>query len=98
MMDIAYANISNVKIHSDDVAIHSANKEYHVERIQKEFKLLLPNELRLRMKKVFFMQPKVELLGNLGDKNGFYADEYRTATTKMHLLLVAGSKWAHSLA
>lgn len=65
MMDTILANVSNVKCYIDDVVAHSKTKEEHVEHI----KMVMKNGLKLKLRKCFFMQPNVELLGHYVNKN-----------------------------
>ena len=74
MMDKILANVDNVRCYIDDVVIHSKTKEEHVTHLKTVFDLLRKNGLRLRLKKCFFMQPRVELLGHYVDADGVHVD------------------------
>ena len=75
MMDKMLCNVKNVKCYVDDVVIHSATAEEHLEHLETVFKLLRKHGLRLRLKKCSFMQPRVELLGHIVDSNGVHVED-----------------------
>ncbi len=75
IMDNLVANVSNVKCYVDDVIVHSATMEDHVEHLEKAMSLLRKRGLRVRLRKCFFMQPRVQLLGQIIDRYGVHTDE-----------------------
>ena len=77
MMDEILANVENVRCYIDDVVIHSKTKEEHMTHLETVFDLLRKNGLRLRLKKCFFMQPRVELLGHFVDAEGVHMDHIK---------------------
>ena len=70
-------NIDNVRCYVDDVVIFSKNTEEHAAHLKNAFRILKDNGLRLRIKKCSFMQPRVELLGHIVDKNGVHIDDQK---------------------
>ena len=72
MMDRILANVENVKCYVDDVVIHTTNREEHVDHIETVFQGLRKHSLRRRLKNCFFMQSRVELLGDFVDKDGVW--------------------------
>ena len=82
MMGNILVNISNVKYYVDDVIIHSATAESHIKHLENVFVLLLKHELRIRLKKCWFMQTRVELLGHCIDKESIHTDERKVHTIR----------------
>ncbi len=60
---------------STTLPIFSKSTEEHASHLENVFAILKNIGLKLRIKKCSFMQPSVELLGHIVDKNGFHVDE-----------------------
>ncbi len=69
MMDRILLNFENVRCYVDDAVIFSKNTEEHAIHLENIFTILKKNGLRLRIEKCSFMQPSVELLGHIVDRN-----------------------------
>ncbi len=54
-----------MKCYVDDVVFPSATQEEHIAHLDKVMSLLRSQGLRMRLKKSFFIQPRVELLGHI---------------------------------
>ena len=77
MMYRALLNVYNVRCYLDAVGIFSKDEVDDLVHLKNLFELLEENGLRLRTKKCSFLRFKVELLGNLEDKNGAHVDEQK---------------------
>ena len=77
MMDRILLNVENVRCYVDDVVIFSTNTEEHAIHLENIFRILRNDGLRLRIKKFSFMQPSVELLGHIVDRNGVHIDDQK---------------------
>ncbi len=77
MMDIILLNVANVRCYIEDVVVFWKNTEEHARYLENVFAILKNNGLRLRIKKCSFMQPSVELLGHIVDKNSVHVDEQK---------------------
>ena len=77
MMDSLMANVCNVKCYVDDVVVHSASVEEHVQHLEKVMSLLRKHRLHVRLRNCFFMRPRVQLLGHVIDECGVHTDEYK---------------------
>ena len=86
MMNNILASVINVKCYIDDVVIHSATEEERIVHLDTVLKLLRKHGLRLRLKKCFFMQDCVQLLGQYEDKDG--VTKYITEVVGRELTLV----------
>ncbi len=75
MMNYLLANVSNVKCYVDDVVVHSATMEKHLEHLEKVISLLRKHGLWVRLSNFFFMQSRVQQLGNVIDKCDVHTDE-----------------------
>ncbi len=61
MMDKVVLKVNNVRCFVDDVVIFSKNIVEHTTLPKVELRILKGNELRLTIKKCYFMQPSMEL-------------------------------------
>ncbi len=77
MMDRILLKVDNVRCYVDDVVIFSKNTEEHAVHLDNVLRILKDNGLRLRIKKCSFMQPSVELLGHIVDKNVVHVDDQK---------------------
>ncbi len=68
MMGNVLANASNLKCYVDDVVVHSASIEKHIKHLENIMSLLRNHKLRVQLRKYFFMQLRVELLGHVMNK------------------------------
>ena len=73
MINISLANVRNVKCYLDDIIIHSATIEEHINHLDK----LCPyyaSMVPLLDQECFFMQPKVLLIGSVIGRYGIHTD------------------------
>ncbi len=75
MMDRILVNVGNVRCYVDGV--FSKNTEEHAIHLENVFRILKNNGLRLRIKKCSFMQPSLELLGHIVDRNSVHVDDQK---------------------
>ncbi len=75
MMNNLLANFSNVECYVDEVIVHSATMEEHIQNLETVMSLLRKHGLRVRLSKCFFMQPKLQLLGHVIYRYGVHTDE-----------------------
>ena len=76
--DNTLLNVSNVKSYVYGVVVHSATEE----SLENVFALLLKHQLRIRLKKCSFMQPRVELMGHCIEKESIHTDERKAQTIR----------------
>ncbi len=81
-MDNILANTENVKCYVEDVVVHLATEEELIAHLDKVMSLLRKHGLRLRLKKCFFMQPRVELLGHIVSEHGVHVDDARISVIR----------------
>ncbi len=79
MMDRILLKFDNVRCYVDDVLIFSKNTEEHAMHLGNVYRILTDNGLKLRIKKVSFMQQSVELLGHIVDENGVQVERCNTS-------------------
>ena len=77
MMDRILLNVANVRCYVDEVVVFSKTTEEHANHLENEFAILKNNGLRLKIKKCSFMQPSMELLGHILDRNCVHVDEQK---------------------
>ena len=75
MMDRILLKVYYLRCYIDGVVIFSKKTEEHAMHLKNVFRILKDNGLRLRIKKCSFMQPSVELLEHIVDKNGVHVDD-----------------------
>ncbi len=75
MMDWILLKVDILRYYVDGVVIFSKNTDEHEMHLENLFRILKDKRLRLRIKKRSFMQPSVELLGHIVDKNGVHFDD-----------------------
>ncbi len=63
------------KCYVEDVVVHSASMEDHINHLEKFMSLLRKHELRVRLSKWLFMRPIVKLLGHLIDQISVHTDD-----------------------
>ncbi len=77
MMNRILLKVDNVRFFVDDVVIFSKNTEEHAVHLENIFRILKDNGLKLRIKKCSFMQPSVEVLRHIVDKNGVHVGDQK---------------------
>ncbi len=75
VMDKILLKVDNVRCYVDDVVIFSKITDEHARHLTNVLRFLKGQGLRLRIKKCSFMQPSVELLGHIVNKNGLQVDD-----------------------
>ncbi len=66
--------IDGVRVYIDDIVIFSKTIEEHLETIQKVFERFSEFNLKIKLKKCFFAQESIELLGHIVGKDGVKVD------------------------
>ncbi len=64
----------------------SKNTEEHAVHLENAFRILKDNGLRLRIKKCSFMQPSMELLGHIVNKNRVHVDDQKVEKVRDAIL------------
>ena len=69
-------------VYIDDVILASMGEKEHIEDIEKFFKLLIKNGLKLKMEKCCFGKPEIKYLGFIIGQAGIRPDPHNIATVK----------------
>ena len=72
-MEKILQGLSGVTVYIDDILVTGRNDREHLDALEKVLQRLSSFGLRLKRKKCFFMQPSVEYLGYIVDKDGLHA-------------------------
>jgi len=74
MMDRILLKVENVRCYVDDIVVFSATIQEHLIHLETVMELLKKHGLGVRLKKCYFMQPRIELLGHFVDAAGVHTD------------------------
>ena len=72
-MEKILQGLPGVTVYIDDILVTGRNDEEHLETLEKVLSRLQEYGLRLKREKCYFMQPSVEYLGYIVDKDGLHA-------------------------
>ena len=67
MMDQLLRGLEFVRVYLDDIFVYSQTKNEHIQHIECVLNVLERHGLKVKLKKSFFMQPEVILLGHIVD-------------------------------
>lgn len=73
LMEQILRGIPGVVVYIDDILITGKTDAEHLSALREVFKRLKEHGLRIKRAKCYFMQPSVEYLGHIVDKEGIHA-------------------------
>ena len=82
MMNQLFRKLPFVTVYIDDILIHSANKEQHIQHLQHVFKVLSEANLTLRGSKCHLAMSKVSYLGHVFSATGMSPDPQKVSAVK----------------
>ena len=81
-METLLQGIKGVLVYIDDILITGPTTEEHLSTLDKVFEKLSVAGLRLNKSKCFFLQPSIEYLGHIIDKDGLHPTEEKVRAIK----------------
>jgi len=76
-MEQVLQGIDGVLCYLDDILVTGSTEQQHLERLDKVLERLEAHDLRLKVSKCSFLQPKVEYLGHLIDEEGLHPTPHK---------------------
>ncbi len=97
MLDEILLNVANFRCYVDEVVTFKKNNEDYAIHLEDAFTILKKNGLWLRIKKCSLIQPSLELLLYIVERNGVHFDDQKVATVRDAVQPTTGKEIRSSL-